>query len=159
MSNNKYYTPSIEEFHVGFEYEGTSAYREMDGSEDVYKVCKFNLIEIEGFDTFKYLDTQLKAGLVRVKYLDKKDIESLGFILQPTENTSFGDITGEYVNETNSIHIYYKLDKIGVTYPMFIYKTVNKVKVKVFDGYVKNISELKVLLKQLGITDVQENKE
>ena len=34
---NRYYEPEINEFHIGFEFEKTSAYREMDGSDDVYR--------------------------------------------------------------------------------------------------------------------------
>jgi hypothetical protein len=60
---NKYYTPSIDEFHVGFKYQ------ELD-SNDVW-VDK----------VFYSLLLDFNINYVRVKYLDKEDIESLGWKL------------------------------------------------------------------------------
>jgi hypothetical protein len=61
----KYYTPEIEEFHVGFEYERCD-----DGYswvKDVYPRATEH-IKLENFLPY-----------TRVKYLDREDIESLGF--------------------------------------------------------------------------------
>lgn len=67
---NKYYTPSIEEFHVGFEYE---TYSDQKGWEP--KV--YGLLD---FIDWGYDGNYICVGSVRVKYLDQSDIEELGWI-------------------------------------------------------------------------------
>jgi hypothetical protein len=66
----KYYTPEIKEFYVGFEYE----------VEDLHD----NLVDKmwrkeECYDVPVFLREWIQQGEVRVKYLDREDIESLGF--------------------------------------------------------------------------------
>ena len=81
MEDTKYYTPEIEEFHFGFEFE-----------ED-FKNPNWNKLSKPAIDVWEYiklkLDTshsisriigKIKINKVRVKYLDKEDIESLGFV-------------------------------------------------------------------------------
>ena len=63
---SKYYTPSIEEFYVGFEYEVNY------GENDWQKECLWAKPEVV---TLPYMNLEN----IRVKYLDKEDIESLGF--------------------------------------------------------------------------------
>ena len=93
---NKYYTPEIEEFKVGFEFEQFGKYTEFKVCQNTYgyyskigetietvgwkpKVC-------EEFD-FEDLEEYLENDLIRTKYLDQEDIESLGFNLNvKTEN-------------------------------------------------------------------------
>ena len=80
----------------------------------------------------------------RVKYLDKEDLESLGF---------------EFLNEQRHMHEF-KKDKYYLEY-CFAGPYFKEVQIYydgkgddwryVFDGTIKNKSELKVLLKQLGI--------
>ena len=62
---NKYYTPKIEEFHVGFEYESLvlNKWRKGDNQFPRY-----------------YLPNE--ARNYRVKYLDREDIESFGFFTE-----------------------------------------------------------------------------
>ena len=62
---SEYYTPEIEEFHVGFECE----YKEPD--EEAFESDE--LTERDVAYLLAYPDR------ARVKYLDKEDIESLGF--------------------------------------------------------------------------------
>ena len=70
---NKYYTPSIEEFHVGFEYE----IEEPDGS--------YTKQELTVRDSLEFIDDH--SSEFRVKYLDIDDIESLGFKESEYKNT------------------------------------------------------------------------
>ena len=146
---NKYYTPLITEFRVGFEYEYT-----YDGISDWTKGPN--------------LDKDIPYNSIyqkRVKYLDRKDIEELGFIYD--NNTEpipsrrdwevpkldkyelplafFKDTQLEdgklyiiYLYSDNTIWIEYIKDCCGMDY--------------IFKGIIKNKSELKVLLLQLGIT-------
>ena len=126
---NKYYTPQIEEFRVGFEFE-------VDYGDNDWQQERINYApEVV---TLPYM----KLENIRVKYLDSEDIESLGFIK-----------TLQWLNNSN---IYKK-------HPFFISLNDNKLTVFMqekfdavngeilFHGNIKNRSELKVLLNQLGI--------
>jgi len=140
---NKYYTPEIEEFHVGFECEIQSSWGMQKGiypsilREDT--LTGFQLQKIGETETLK----KVISG-IRVKYLDKKDIESLGFSYYKThpgmEQMEFDK--GEY----------------ELTYdPNFKGKQWLRINlegegdVTLFSGSIKNLSELKILLKQLNI--------
>lgn len=137
---SKYYTPEIEEFCVGFEYE-------IFQKGETYNPDVMYLMapkEDDEWYKFKYpdpflgynLDRMFKTYKIRVKYLSKEDIESLGFNTEDNGecyNLQIGfDLYGLYPWENNRIHI---------TKDM---KTL-------FDGIIKNKSELKKLLKQLQI--------
>ena len=125
---NKYYIPSIEEFHVGFECETTGTLPE---SSTRWRKA---IIQKESMDLV--MSWHPKYGpQFRVKYLDKEDIEKLGFK------------GNEHYLRKNDIEIiaFATIDhKICIfdhdkCHPIFI-------------GIIKNISELKTLLKQLKIT-------
>ena len=141
---DKYYTPEIEEFHVGFEYEAVTLNIEKQVNE--YK--KFNVPFVP--DTLKFmLESDFKP---RVKYLDREDIESLGFVKRNPEN-----------NNKSSDH--FKMKAPGeIAYWTEIdldfrwgFKDVSIRGVRgnegdyLFRGTIKNKSELKRLLKQLGV--------
>lgn len=66
MEENKYYIPDINEFHVGFEYE----WKRIDSDHWDYGIIKEGA-QIDDINVFVYD--------LRVKYLDRKDIESLGW--------------------------------------------------------------------------------
>lgn len=78
MNEELYYTPSIEEFHIGFEYEHLHG----DYSRKMVEMKKkWNTMV---FDTSKSLSSMTKwilDGTIRVKKLDRADIESFGFKL------------------------------------------------------------------------------
>jgi len=122
---SKYYTPSIEEFHVGFEFECTTSPNKDDWYHDV----------IRNVDDMCEVFSYSKA---RVKYLDREDIESLGFEYQ-------GDFDSweRYSSEK------YLIATSGNDTDNFI--TIETQGNTLFIGTIKNKSELKVLLKQLGI--------
>lgn len=121
MSENKYYTPKIEEFRVGFEYE----------SQDL---CLNGICWVkekyQGEELRTYLTNELERKELRVKQLDTEDIESLGF-------------------EKDEYSRYVKGDYKITLYPlkrMCIFKGLQAI----FMGFIKNKSELQVLLKQLS---------
>ena len=74
IMKNKYYTPEIEEFHVGFEYETS-----------YLQACGTWSREVLEEDYVGYFHSIYSGDAVptefRVKYLDKDDIEDLGFKL------------------------------------------------------------------------------
>lgn len=117
---SKYYTPEIEEFYVGFEYE-----------RNQYENDKWYKYVVEKGDV---LDHESKLKNIRVKYLDREDVESLGFNTEDNGecyNLQIGfDLYGLYPLENNRIHI---------TKDM---KTL-------FDGIIKNKSELKKTIKTI----------
>lgn len=139
--NDKYYTPEIEEFHVGFCYE-TRTHTLNDWGEVVFE----NL----GHDLHEWLDQDIESGDVRVKYLDREDIEELGW-----ENTDYSEkaFTMETRAKQNSdIVITWSITKIFSQYR--IEQSANLLPIKnlpCFIGTIKNKSELKRLMKQLGI--------
>lgn len=130
---NKYYTPTIDEFHAGFEYEYYSqglSEIDIDGIAGWYEAI-FSLDIEEG-------EQKHPTQKVRVKYLDEDDIESLGFSFDETGNNyaiTFKNKNNFYieVKPNNNVRIFTR--------------SSNK-----FIGIIKNKSELKRLLKQLNIS-------
>jgi len=121
---NKYYTPSIEEFHIGFEYEW------LDEAGIWIKETSPTEITPIGFDEQTY-------GL-RVKYLDKEDIESLGLTLKYSDSSLYvKDLYNLYFEKDNKICILQTKDRPHI----------------LFDGTIKNKSELKILLKWIGVLE------
>jgi len=129
MEKEKYYTPTIEEFHVGFECEYNDplkgSWEKVIYTEDMFFGGKRGLTLLEK----------------RVKYLDREDIESLGFKLD--KNASDKDILNLEKDDTG---ITYKQDCF-----LIIYKFNGSKERIIFDGLIKNKSELKKLMYQLQI--------
>ena len=124
---SKYYTPEIEEFFVGFEYEW------LNEENKWIKESSPTEISQEGFDEQTY-------GL-RVKYLDKEDIESLGF-KEGSKDFYIVKLRDYYISVE-----YFLKDK---GFYINIGQEENQFS---FGGYIKNKSELKKLLKQLNINE------
>lgn len=155
----KYYTPEIEEFHVGFEYE-RKEYPELDSSNWV-KHTFDSLNDIYGgYEGETELSEICHSNIkVRVKYLDKEDIESLGFSQKPIgyelgllSRTEWGAIQGD---EMIKIQTYWTYDTEERENLVRIYKGTkyDYPYTEIFRGIIKNKSELKKLLKQLKIID------
>lgn len=149
---NKYYTPEIEEFHIGLEYEEKSS-----GLWTKQKYDEFSPIINKELCKYDTIQGYINNKIIRVKCLDKEDIESFGFKL------------ALYYNEDNAT---YSLNTIHDTFIWFYinyeyhcvierqFHTNSKCKPiskgereTIFNGYIKNKSELNKLLKQLGIND------
>ena len=123
---DRYYTPSIEEFHKGFECE-------FELAKDVWKQVKMVYVS-------EHVEEYLSEPLYRAKYLDKEDIESLGW---------------EYSSKEQGL-IYIK-DK----YRLYFYPSKRMVVILqlqpphnpfgIFRGTIKNKSELKKLMEMLNI--------
>ena len=138
METNKYYTPGINEFNTGFEYEAYIPEKELWGKE----VFHLNQSHI---NLVKYVDIQDENTLrrIRVKYLDSEDIESLGFkfikVGWSTTSKIFRcnrDRGYElYLREASTVHI---STSSGLT---------------MFEGIVKNKSVLKQVLKMIGVIE------
>lgn len=121
-----YYTPTIEEFHLGFEYEICS-----NDHADIWEKCIF-----DGTERFDVIESQI--NLFRVKILDKEDIESIGITLSQIEGDSY-----EWE---------WKLkDKNGVGIGSFNDDCNNNIELYGCNFRIKNKCELKIVLRQLGV--------
>ena len=153
MEKEKFYTPEIEELHVGLECQ---IHEYSDMNEESFQDCILdntilkNILELSIVNKH-HLDNWLEKT-IRIKYLDKQDIMDIGFI----SNEKDGDIYSikkeikyqgfGYVNF--KINFNPKREKNISIYFITDNSTDNKF---IFFGTVKNKTELIILLKQLGI--------
>lgn len=128
MEYNKYYTPTIEEFHIGFEFE-------VQGLKD--SEITWQSISVKNIDALMLIDRMT----TRVKYLDKEEIESLGW--KDCDNI-YNTIRWDF---NDYILMFYKKDN---RYLIFRDCGPNNIQT-VFNGFIKNKSELKKLMQQLNI--------
>ena len=167
---NKYYQPTIDEFHVGFEYYFSSAYQEGVSFTEVTIDGKDYEPEVFNFDIWNYsrgkgeswkdlFENMLKHDQIKVKYLDREDVESLGFkqledvinVFKYNTPYSTQGLLDEKYWEYWHISLLDRSDK----YPNILIdnnKDYDNMCV-LFEGKIKNKSELKILLKQLGISE------
>lgn len=128
MKENKYYQPDISEFHIGFEYEV------FDEENEVWsnKIFPEDFI-CTGTTTEPDLVELFYSGLkdTRVKYLDRQDIEESGFSHYKMNIFKKDGITILHQKD-NRLEIFDESDTL-------------------FSGKIKNKTELKKLLKQLGV--------
>jgi hypothetical protein len=130
MEENKYYTPDLHEFCLDFEY----LFRISLGLPyESYKLTEYASLE--------KINEALQSDLVKVKYLDKEDIEAEGF---------------KFINEDERRLIFrkdsdsHRFKTIELLFNpvnnwVLIYKGGN------FAGTIKNKSELKRILKMIGV--------
>ena len=146
---NKYYTPEIEEFHVGFECEFIG-----DRRTNWIK-CVIDWMNINFITTFR----ELAENKYRVKYLDREDIEELGWENRSviniwSENDEIIDGFSLSAGETDTYVLLYdeSTNVLGI-YLQRIYNEAsgNWSEYIMFSGTIKNKSELKKLMVQLGI--------
>ena len=164
---SKYYTPTIEEFHVGFECEWRRLEEDWHGG-------KINS-SIELYDAaIEYEAGENQTYEYRVKYLDKEDIESFGFKCEEeNEDSSYYKFVKPSYNSSNIVLCYYiwhtgnaDLSEIDEHRKIRIYRTDGTpitLRANAIDtelpidrdmlslSTIKNKSELNILLKQLGI--------
>lgn len=148
---NKYYKPSIEEFHIGFEFEINST-----SKEDGWLQCSLYSLTDSVFNATYGADGVMKTisvpDCIRVKYLDKEDIESLGFEYTSKSIDIWfkkeGDFDmGSWTAYECTLHYGLHDNRLHITVTDAGEETT------IFKGIIKNKSTLKVLLKQLGITE------
>lgn len=144
---NKYYIPTVEEFYIGFEHE------------ILYK-GKFEPLTVTSWPDFEDIHYALNLDSVRVKYLDREDIESLGFKFKESAK-SLNDTSSHFfdiytlANDIQLSHYNWYTGSSDTDYiehrgVRIIYLPDN-VDMVMFRGNIKNKSELVKLLKQLGI--------
>ena len=132
---NKYYTPDIEEFHSGFEYEILTL--KLKDNKTIREWKKVDKLHPE-------LELLLNDKNIRVKYLDREDIESLGFEYEDTLYVK-SNVRGDF---EYWIDIEREVENEGLEISIDGEDNENN-----FRGIVKNKSELKKLLTQLRINE------
>lgn len=153
---SKYYTPKIEEFHVGFEYEHKIRLRGgiMSYVNDVYKYKdewqksvfrdpdyepKLFIPLVHDSPRFiEIVETYLRDGAIRVKSLDVHDIKELEWI---------EGIDKQYYLINEDDLVLYRL----VLLHEEVYMITNDRNDVKFEGEIKNKSELRKIMKQIGI--------
>jgi hypothetical protein len=137
---NKYYTPGISEFHVGFDLELFNGENGQWGRYtigDAKDICNFQECIYGEYEN------------LRVKYLDEEDIESLGFVRDWSK-----DFIIEANDRTYRLSPYYNMrgDVRETLVRIYIVDPKSHSSIdEIFRGDIKNKSELIKLLKQLGI--------
>ena len=152
---SKYYTPTIEEFYVGFEYEFNSRDYDMVNMQETWEWTKRKYHHVDFIDKntscfqAPCVFNKFKER-IRVKYLDREDIESLGFTYDKTSSEGQlkffkGNLCLFYRPESKEIGTF-TIDPAKNDY-MIKYGRDNRL---ISTLKIKNKSELKRILKQLG---------
>jgi hypothetical protein len=152
----KYYTPKIEEFHKGFIFEWAnpsfSEQNKWQQHELDFMCCYTN---DHGID-FVQIGLDIRNEKVRVKHLDRKDFENLGF---KAFDELGNNLCTHAEKEYNHPHYMVKY-KNGQCILKYLHLTKWLVigvgektgdKQTIFAGHCNNKSELKKLMQQLGI--------
>ena|SRR3990167_9841201 len=142
----KYYVPDISEFHVGLEceYWGFDYIKSVGYSEKYtegwvkHTICEFD------YEIFRDGDKMLSnpfddENKFRVKYLDLSDIESCGWRVIP-------NFSNYSIKTKDKL---YELNPKASDGNLLIGEVLDRN--TLFRGTIKNKSELKILMKQLGI--------
>ena len=145
---SKYYTPEIEEFHVGFEFESNYALFSRDREWTKCKLDENNTWFIDEW----YVDAVPTE--FRVKHLDREDIESLGFEFKGRALRSFFEMDCQFdLPDTDSFwckNLKIELDEKHRTVKIEGYIASACEEEVLFTGKCKNKSELKKVLKMIG---------
>lgn len=127
----KYYTPDLEEFHAEFEYE-----QYFDWIEQNNGIATWDKKTISDHENLASIKLYLYKKEIRAKLLDREDIESLGWLYYVVFNDfKFKEHTLTFENQFVKIKVPGDYDHEETH----------------FHGKIKNKSELKRLMIQLGI--------
>lgn len=152
---SKYYTPTIEEFHIGFEFE--ELFQDKPTKMKVYSKeelkafpYSWQKLKLDTSHSISRITSKIAQDKVRVKYLDQQDIEDLGFIYTGKsidiwfEKKGYFQI-GDWVSFKIKLHYGLHDNRL------YIIAMDCGDEYKLFEGIVKNKSELKKILQQVGV--------
>jgi len=153
---SKYYTPTKQEIIEHFINEG---YIETTDDQISRVVSSGGIVDnlyrfIEMNDKSSVYGFDINPKLYRIKYLDQEDIESCGFKLVDLANGPYSSYKGSslvfnmsHPRKSNiTIQLYFTKDRI-------IHIKVKESNVTFFIGIIKNKSELKKILKIIGVIE------
>lgn len=149
----KYYIPTIDEFHLDFEYQ---VFEDSDSVEKTGWIDQTFGREEWAEEDLEYIEKN-ELTRIRVKYLDKKDIESLGW--------KYEDIYRNGGTELYTLSLF----KLSFDAPNKLFSkaerclrvTINsdeernglRIEKTLFRGNIKNKTELKRVMQQVGILE------
>ena len=149
---NKYYTPTLEEFYVGFRFEMIDMCS-IDGGPNMLQWNKKVLDTLSTPNAFN-IDYAFRNKEIRVKYLDKSDIEELSWRMVK-------DYSDEFIFQTQ---IFTDKTKQDYWWELNFNKQSKKITIEywtgdccgsnfeiLFQGTIKNYNELQTLMYQLNI--------
>ena len=136
---NKYYTPSIEEFHIGFDYQYYVATTSLWHDQSIVFI-----------EDFEEIEEDLSYNKIRVKYLDQSDLEEIGF--KHVEDKMVGDI-GQLFTLNNGryfVHLEYTIFSswASIKIETSVYENSTRTLV-VHSIRIKNKLELKKVMQML----------
>jgi hypothetical protein len=141
----KYYIPTIDELHVGFEYQ----FKIEDG---LWQVEEFVLNKHDvSYSELGSINKHIGNNKVRIKFLDQKDIKSLGFTKTKSD---VDEITYQMLfdNTEDFVELIYSTISTTLVIEKFVEQSEDRYNSHIlFQGCIKNKSELIKLLKQLNI--------
>ena len=141
----KYYIPTIEEFHVGFEFEeefkNPNWHKLMKPRIDVYEFIK---IKLDTSHSISRIISKIKKEKVKVKYLNREDIESLEWVATPNRDHIYN-----YRDDHNSYQLHF--DDLTRKEGQGVGITIYGMDSIVFQGYIKNKSEFKKIMIMLDL--------
>lgn len=146
---NKYYTPELNEFHVGFEYEvkifNLDKNKKTEWVKSIWTKFSSFKEQMNVFNDGEKITDITITDSIRVKHLDREDIESLGWTFEENGFTSFIRLQNGYVYNISGAY--------GTGQDFISIAEINpNAQIKfIFQGKIKNKSELKKLLAQLNI--------
>ena len=140
--DNKYYTPSKEELHIGFEFEeefkNPNWHKLANPSQDIYEFVK---LKLDTSHSISRIIQKIKTDKVRVKFLDESDLEELGW------NVHEKGIEKKVVGGEWRVH-YLKLGTLELQYSDDLDWEAG---FEIADVKVKNKSEMRKLMEMLNI--------
>ena len=163
---DKYYTPEIEELYPGFEIRlcTEKEIKPFIVSSGLIEGMVYDLTAVKGGVIYNGKDrgkrmsdreVEWRNNHIKVKYLDQEDIESLGWIYSSTRK--------EWEIWTKNRDLYYgiKEQHVDGKYDIFFIQTNKEIHIPtiLFKGTIKNKSELKKLMKQLGIDVISKDND
>jgi Cys-tRNA synthase (O-phospho-L-seryl-tRNA:Cys-tRNA synthase) len=145
-----YYTPTLDEFHCGFECE---IFENDEWHKCTLGYRKSKIAQLRGmlqasvgsFGQTITIDSDTLMTNLRVRFLSAKDLQSLGF-------TPIGNFQCVFEGYEHQIKLY----ETGNSAPTV--QIVDKEDSDCFYGQVRNISEFKRILRQIGVPYVVEEE-
>lgn len=147
---DKYYTPELNEFCLDFEYEeklnGVYEKKVFDGYTALIKKSFYG----DYGDWYDSIEEDIESDRIRVKYLDKEDIENLGFKKRTISRSEWSKIINDQIFTIHEFWTYNQSERENLIRITSGKENNFPYRIK-FEGDIKNKSELTKLLKQLQI--------
>lgn len=154
MEHEKYYTPALEEFHHGFEYEIFECWDTLPCHQWCKQVFGVDGDNPEGLGYV--CDATIANKNIRVKYLDRTDIEDLGFEYDVNMSEKEYDVFAiEPGYDDKNRFIQYELLNYGKGV-LYLEKIINSACHEIGFITCKNKSRLKQFLEDLRIITSKE---